>query len=174
MVKKKVKDKQLTRGVEDYLEAIYLLGLRQDVVRVRDIAQALDVSMPSVTGMLRTLASKVLVTYKRYGHVLLTEDGKRIAKEVLRKHNDLKEFLTYILGFSEKEAQIAACGLEHALSGKVAQRLEMFVLFVRRCPRCGDDLIERFNDFLCARAVPAGECRECVESCRATLKGAAK
>lgn len=170
MVKKRAKGKRLTRGVEDYLEAIYLLELRQDVVRVRDIAQSLDVSMPSVTGMLRALASKRLVTYKRYGHAALTEEGERIARDVLKRHNDLKEFLTYILGFPEKEAQAAACGLEHALSGKVAQRLELFVLFVRQCPRCGDDLVTRFNDFLCARTVPASECRECVELCRASLE----
>ena len=48
--------KHLTSVMEDYLEAIFDLDREKKVVRVKDIARRMDVKMPTVSSMLRTLS----------------------------------------------------------------------------------------------------------------------
>lgn len=156
----------VTHSQEDYLEALYLLGEEEPVVRVSDVARFLDVSMASVTAMMKTLSERNWVRYRRYGYVLLTEEGERIAKNVLRRHKGIKEFLTYILGLSEDDAEEAACKMEHCLSDVVAEKLAQFMYFFRRCPRCGDELLTHFRRYERTRRLHTDECRSCIASCR--------
>ena len=156
---------EVTRSQEEYLEALLLLQKEEPVVRVRDLAKFLDVTMPSVTGMMRTLAGKGLVEYRPYGYVLLSEEGRKIAEKTFAKHNHLKEFLTYVLGLPEKQADSSACSIEHSLSAEVSRRLAVFVRFMKQCPRCGDDLLQRFRDYLAGRKTRRRECENCVASC---------
>jgi DNA-binding MarR family transcriptional regulator len=76
----------LSASLEDYLEAILLLERESRVARVSEIAEQLHVSRPSVTGALKNLAGRGLVSHERYGHATLTEEGERIALEVERRH----------------------------------------------------------------------------------------
>jgi len=161
----------VTGSQEDYLEALYILGKGEPVVRVSDVARFLGVSMASVTGMMRTLSDRNLVRYKRYGYVLLTEEGERIAKNVLRRHKGIKEFLTYILGLSDEEAENAACGMEHCLSDAVAERLARFMYFFRKCPRCGDELLTHFRRYIRTGRLHTDECESCIVSCRESSEG---
>ena len=59
------KERQLSTSLEDYLEAIIRLEKANRVARVKDIAGALNVQMPSVTGALKTLRDKGYVDYER-------------------------------------------------------------------------------------------------------------
>jgi DtxR family Mn-dependent transcriptional regulator len=158
-----------TRSQEDYLEALYILEKEKPVIFVRDIAQYLKVSLPSVTGMLQTLSKKEFITYKPNGYVLLAKKGKVIARKILQKHNELKEFLSYIIGIPDKEAADFACRIEHSISGKASNRLALFVRFIRMCPRCGDNLIKHFNHFLKEREICKDKCLQCVRACYASL-----
>ena len=65
----------LTPSLEDYLEAIWIIGLTEKVVRVRDLARKLRIKPPSVVGALKTLQERGLVRHERYGYVELTERG---------------------------------------------------------------------------------------------------
>ncbi|MCX7704088.1 MAG: metal-dependent transcriptional regulator [Planctomycetota bacterium] len=162
---------RITRSQQDYLESLYILSGREPVVRVRDIASFLRVKMASVTGMLRSLADKELVTYKRYGYAILTKEGEKIAKKIVKKHNESKEFLTYILGVSEDEAQKVACQMEHSLSEEISRRLAMFVRFIRQCPLCGDNLLLHFSRFVRSGRIHRSECKKCVQSHLSSLVG---
>lgn len=112
-----------TGAVERYLETIYELKLTHEVVRVKDIACALDVSCPSVSEMLGKLARDDLITHGRYKHVSLTEKGARIARRLDRKHETLKQFFTEILEVDEETADSDACEIEHIISDKTLQKL---------------------------------------------------
>jgi len=105
----------LSASLEDYLEAILQVERSSRVARVSEIADQLGVSRPSVTGALKLLAGRGLVTHARYGHVTLTEEGFRIALEVERRHLAIKDFLTGVLGIPEERAESTACKLEHVL-----------------------------------------------------------
>ncbi|NLH16968.1 MAG: metal-dependent transcriptional regulator [Phycisphaerae bacterium] len=114
---------QLSASLEDYLEAIFHLSAQGQVARSKDIADRLHVARPSVTGALRSLASRRLIHYKPYGFVTLTRTGNRQAQRVVEKHRILKSFFTEVLGIKATEAQEAACRAEHALGPEIVDRL---------------------------------------------------
>ena len=70
---------ELSASIEDYLEAIGHLEKQNRVARVKDIAERLNVQMPSVTGALKVLRGKGLVNYERNSYITLTEDGLKVA-----------------------------------------------------------------------------------------------
>jgi DtxR family Mn-dependent transcriptional regulator len=118
---------ELTRSMEDYLEAIYNLKARSDVARVKDIAQEMDVKMPSVTGALHALAQKGLVKHDPYDSVELTEEGLDRARSVADRHTAIKQFLVEVLGLRDEDAEAEACGIEHAIKPETLEKLLRFV-----------------------------------------------
>ncbi len=109
----------LSASLEDYLEAILLLERASRVARVSEIAGQLGVSRPSVTGALKNLGARRLVTHAPYGHVTLTQEGARIAVEVERRHLAIRDFLTWVLGIPDDRAETTACKMEHVLEPEV-------------------------------------------------------
>ena len=83
----------LSGNLEDYLETILELQKDNTVARVKDIAKNLGVLSGTVTSALRTLSDKGLINYKPYSFITLTGKGEEIAKEVLRRHKVIKDFL---------------------------------------------------------------------------------
>jgi DtxR family Mn-dependent transcriptional regulator len=128
----------LTSSLEDYLEAIFEIISEREAVRPKDIAARLDVSQPSVTGALRSLADKKLIHYEPYGIITLTPQGRAIAQEVAGKHVILRDFLTKILLIDAKEANEVACRMEHVMPEPTMERLASFATYVeehaKRCP----------------------------------------
>jgi len=53
--KESMAEKPLTSVMEDYLEAIFDLDQEKKFIRVKDIAKRMDVKMPTVSSMLKTL-----------------------------------------------------------------------------------------------------------------------
>jgi len=117
----------LTSNMEDYLEAILTLQEEQKVARVRDIARQLKVKMPSVTGAVRNLAEKGLVNYERYSFVTLTEKGRKIAEEIISRHQIIYDFLTRVLLVDIEIAELDACRIEHAVSAQTMTKLKAFL-----------------------------------------------
>lgn len=109
----------LSASLEDYLEAILQLERGSRVARVSEIAEQLSVSRPSVTGALKNLAGRGLVSHAPYSHVTLTAEGTGIALEVERRHLAIRDFLTTVLAIPEEKAEVTACRLEHVLEPDV-------------------------------------------------------
>jgi DtxR family Mn-dependent transcriptional regulator len=152
--KPKAGSKPLTAAMEDYLEAIYDLDQEKKVVRVRDIANRLDVKMPTVTSMLKTLSARALVHYEKYEYVELTTKGNRLGREIHRRHQILYRFLTDILSVRPKTADMEACKMEHALSGNTLERITCFMDFIQQCPRTGASWLEHFEAFQESGEIP--------------------
>ena len=130
----KAVDKPLTSVMEDYLEAIYDLEREKKVVRVKDIAKRLNVKMPTVTSMLKTLSDRGLVRYEKYEFVELKENGNGIGREMRRRHGILRDLLTEILRIDPVVADEEACKMEHTLSAATMDSLNVFVAFIQECP----------------------------------------
>jgi DtxR family transcriptional regulator, Mn-dependent transcriptional regulator len=126
----------LSASLEDYLEAILLLERTSRVARVSEIAGQLGVSRPSVTGALKGLSARRLVTHAPYGHVTLTVEGARIATEVERRHLAIRDFLTGVLGIPGDRAEATACKMEHVLEPEI---LAYFVEFAERRSQDGGE-----------------------------------
>ena len=132
-------------SMEDYLEAITLLGKENKPVKVTEISKALGVKKPSVTSALGKLSQQGLVEHKRYGHVQLTTEGERIAQDVFRRHEVLRHFLVEILNVDPEIAAEDACKMEHSLSHASLERLAKFEEFVLNCPRGEPEWLKGFD-----------------------------
>ena len=141
-------DTGLTANMEDYMENIALLLNENTVVRVKDIAQKLNITMPSVTAALQKLKEKGLVDYEKYGHVQLTPRGKEIADSVYHKHSFLSEFFQSILNMDKKSAEEQACKLEHHLSNDASTRMQQFVDFYKHEQQANEQWIKRLDSTL--------------------------
>lgn len=107
---------KLTDSLEDYLEAIYMLERSNPKVRITDIAAKLKLSKPSVNKAINLLKNSGLVGHEKYGNIVLTDEGRKIAKEIYYMHNTLKEFLINELNIDPEIAEYEACGIEHVIS----------------------------------------------------------
>jgi len=163
--------KPLSRSLEDYLETIFLLQREHQVARAKEIADRLGVRQASVTGALRSLAGKGLINYAPYEFVTLTATGEKTAREVLRRHNTIKRFLSALLGLEDEVAETEACKMEHALSKPVRERLMRFMEFVDLCPRTGADWLSGFRHFWSDHEFRQ-DCTECVAACAEQLRQA--
>jgi len=142
------KKAKLTESAEDFLEAIYLIGKTKKVVRVKDIAQHLDVKMASVVVGLKSLAEKGLVEHEHYGYVELTPPGEEIAKKTLYRHQLLFKFFHEALGLPAKIADRDACRIEHYLSPEGLERILKFIEFMEKCPEGAPNWLTNFYYFL--------------------------
>jgi DtxR family Mn-dependent transcriptional regulator len=128
---------ELSESMENYVEAIGELEDTLKVVRVKNIAKALKVKMPSVSAALGVLARKNLVKYEKYDYVELTEEGQRLAFLIRRRHTVIKKFLTEVLAVEEREAEKDSCGMEHHVSKDTMNNLVKFIDYIGATPLAG-------------------------------------
>lgn len=114
----------LTHVIEDYLKTIY--GLTRDGrATTNQIAERMGVTPASVTNMIQKLSEThpPLLEYQKHRGVLLTEDGEKIALEILRHHRLIEMFLHQTLGYGWDEVHEEADRLEHVISEEFEERI---------------------------------------------------
>lgn len=114
---------------ENYLKAIYAIANRQggDEVSTNALAEMTATRAASVTDMLKRLADKGLIHYRRYQGVRLTDEGERRALRIIRRHRLWEVFLVEKLGFGWDEVHEMAEDLEHVRSDELVARLDTFL-----------------------------------------------
>lgn len=153
---------EYSESIENYLEVILELEEKQKVARAKDIAERLGVNRGSVTGALKNLAEKGLVHYEPYSFITLTSDGKKIAREIARRHGILKDFLMNVLCIDPRTADETACRMEHAIDKKTTNRLLHFIEYINKCPRAGQDWIQSFKTYCAAGETEQPDCDSCI------------
>ncbi len=111
----------LTAAVEDYVKAVYSLESAGGGVSTTALAERLGVRPGSVSGMLRKLTGLGLVVHEPYRGVRLTDQGRRVALEVVRHHRLLELYLVESLGMSWDEVHAEAEVLEHVISEELEE-----------------------------------------------------
>lgn len=130
----------LSYSEENHLKAIFHLSIDEKVgVSTNAIAQNLKTKAPSVTDMLKKLCDKQLVTYKKYQGALLTQDGRKTALNIIRKHRLWEVFLVEKLNFNWSEVHEVAEQLEHIKSKKLTNELDKFLEYPTMDPH-GDPI----------------------------------
>jgi DtxR family Mn-dependent transcriptional regulator len=109
---------QVSAAVQDYAKAIYALQARADgaAVSTNDLAERMEVTAASASGMVRKLDDLGLATHERYRGVELTPAGESVALEVLRHHRLLETYLAESLDVPWDRVHDEAEVLEHVLS----------------------------------------------------------
>ncbi len=136
----------MTLSEENYLKTIYHLS--KDFtkgVSTNAIAQALQTKASSVTDMLKRLAEKNWVVYKKYQGVSLSEEGQKNALKIIRKHRLWEVFLVEKLNFAWDEIHEVAEQLEHIKSDKLVDQLDAFLNFPNTDPH-GDPIPDKHGN----------------------------
>ena len=103
---------------EEYCETIFELqedGV--DVIQAR-IVERLQVSRPAVSEMVKKMKEADLVLFNG-NSIFLSDKGKKLANQVVRRHRLAERFLTDVLGLSWAEAHHEAGKWEHVVSPRV-------------------------------------------------------
>jgi Mn-dependent DtxR family transcriptional regulator len=107
-------------AMDDYLEQILHLIEEKGYARAVDISSNLGISQASVTNMLRKLDAEGLVKHEKYRGTVLTEDGRRIARAIVERHETLTRFLR-LFGLAEETIYRDVEGMEHHVSRPTLQ-----------------------------------------------------
>jgi DtxR family Mn-dependent transcriptional regulator len=133
---------------ENYLKAIFHLQTESGVVSTNEVAEAMHTRPASVTDMLKKLKKQKLLSYERYKGVKLTNEGRKVAIQIIRKHRLWEYFLVEKLQFGWDEVHEVAEELEHISSQKLIDRLDSFLDFPQTDPH-GDPIPDpqgKFNN----------------------------
>ena len=131
----------LSSGLEDYIETIYISEQAGNQLKGAELARKLSVSRASVSEALIKLVNLGLIEYESYGHIKLTKNGIVEAERVYAKHGILKDFFQNVLGIEEKEAGENACKIEHIISQNLVDRITEFTEFCQN----NFEIINKFN-----------------------------
>jgi DtxR family Mn-dependent transcriptional regulator len=131
-------EQTVSPNVQDYAKAVYALEARKaGAVSTNDLAARLGVTAGSVSAMMRKLSELGLVEHELYRGVRLTEQGRRVALEVLRHHRLIELYLAEELGMPWDRVHAEAEVLEHVLSEDLEQLISA---------RLGDPTIDPHGD----------------------------
>ncbi|MGQ9639963.1 MAG: metal-dependent transcriptional regulator [Candidatus Bathyarchaeia archaeon] len=90
------------------------------------------------------------MTHKPYKGVRLTEKGRKIALQVVRRHRLSERLLTDILRMEWDKVHDAACKLEHSITEEIIKPLEKALKHPKTCPhgnpiptKCGGIIEEK-------------------------------
>lgn len=123
-----------SRSVENFLKAVYVLQQQSATdetvneekrgrVATNALAEALNISPPSVTDMARRMVESDLVDYRKYYGVRLTGAGREVALHVIRRHRLIELYLSEELGYDLHEVHDEAEELEHAVSDRFIEAI---------------------------------------------------
>ncbi len=115
----------MSTHIEDYIKNIYKLHEEMDKVSTSSLAGALNISAASVTDMIRKLSDRGLIRYEPYQGVELTDRGRTMALQTLRRHRLWEMFLVDFLGYTWDEVHEEAEKLEHITSENLEDRIDM-------------------------------------------------
>ena len=132
-----------SQSEENYIKTMYHLAADyKKGISTNAIAKKLDTKASSVTDMVKKLSEKNVVSYKKYQGVTLTDFGKKIAANIVRKHRLWEVFLVDKLNFSWDEVHEVAEQLEHIKSPKLINELDAFLDYPKRDPH-GDPIPDK-------------------------------
>lgn len=98
---------------ENYLKSLYSIQEIFGEVSATELSKRLSIKMPSVNSMMKRLLEKGLVQYESYRPITLTEKGRLVAAQIIRKHRLTEMFLVEKMGFSWDEVHAIAEQIEH-------------------------------------------------------------
>jgi len=142
-----------SQAEENYLKSIY--ALQRDFhknINTNLIAEKMQMKASSITDMLKKLALKQLVTYKKYQGVQLTKTGEEVALKVIRKHRLWEYFLVKKLSYNWDEVHEIAEQLEHIKSETLIDKLDSFLRFPKFDPH-GDPIPDKDGKIILTKTI---------------------
>ncbi len=140
----------LSQTEENYLKVLFIISsnkLGKFEAGTNELAAKLGVKPATANDMLKKLKEKELVSYEKYGKIFLTDKGKKLAIEIVRKHRLWETFLYDKLEFKWDEVHDIAEQLEHVNSVQLIEKLDKFLGHPKFDPH-GDPIPNAKGDIL--------------------------
>jgi len=109
---------------ENYLKALYFLNEESSQISMTELSKRLAVSKPTANHMIKSLEEKGWVIYEKYKPVILTDQGKKAAALIIRKHRLTEMFLHKVMDFGWEEVHEIAEQMEHIDSDELFRRMD--------------------------------------------------
>ncbi|HEY2084239.1 MAG TPA: transcriptional regulator MntR [Verrucomicrobiae bacterium] len=122
-----------SQSAEDYLERIHELIEKKGYARVVDIASSLKVKQASVTSMVQKLAEAGYLEYEKYRGLVLTDNGRDVARKIQNRHATLSRFFS-LFGLDAETQRQDIEGIEHHLSPATVDVLADLAQFFEKHP----------------------------------------
>lgn len=130
----------LTASTQDYLKAVFALGEWSSApVTPTSMAERMGLKLSSVSDAVRKLTAQGLLSHTPYGAVELTDEGRKHAISMVRRHRLIETFLVRALGYGWEQVHDEAEDLEHAVSDFMIERIDEFLGHPARDPH-GDPI----------------------------------
>jgi len=124
---------------ENYIKAIYHLQNGPNSVSTNAVAEKLSTKPASVTDMMKKLKTKKLLHYQPYQGFRLSNEGRKVALDIIRRHRLWEYFLAEKLKFKWDEVHAVAEDLEHVSSKKLIDKLDEYLDYPKFDPH-GDPI----------------------------------
>ena len=128
--------------IEMYLKAMWSILENGQELKVSSIAKILNVTQPSVVQILHKLNDSHLIDYKKGSIVVLTSDGEKIGKQMIRNTRLLEVLMKDALKIDIDEEMV--CGIEHHMKEIFSEALCTLLKHPKICPH--------------GYQIPAGDC----------------
>ena len=143
----------ISKSLEEYIKTMYVLKIKKGEIRVTDIANAMNLTKPSVNKALNNLKAEKLVNYEAYGKIELTKEVVNIAKKILEAYDILYLFLKDVIELEEEKAHIEAEKIKLSIEDNTLNKLAKYIHKVL-------DL----NDLDCNYDINQERCRTCTRN----------
>lgn len=119
---------------EMYLRTIFELE-EEGIVPLRArIAERLKQSGPTVSQTVARMERDGLLRVEGDRHLTMTDEGRRLATHVMRKHRLAERLLVDVIGLPWEDVHVEACRWEHVISEAVEERLVRLLNAPSACP----------------------------------------
>ena len=143
---------------ENYLKTIYKLQEKNGaMVSTSAIAENLQINAASVTDFIKKMAAKKLISYQKSKGVSLTEHGRLVALNIIRKHRLWEVWLVNNLGFKWDQVHEIAEQLEHVISDELIENLDKHLGYPKADPH-GDLIPDAKGRFIKNTSKPLLDC----------------
>lgn len=115
-------------AIENFVKAIYKNNSHDAKdTKPGNIAKKLGISSAAATDMAKKLAIKELLHYEKYQELQLTDKGKKMALNIVRKHRLWEAFLFKMFDMSLHDIHKEAELLEHQTSDLLANKISEYL-----------------------------------------------
>lgn len=162
-----MKNNELTKSLENYLQAVYEIVSTKQAARVKDVSNYLDLGASSTSDAIKALCEKKYINYEPYGIITLTSKGKNRIEQKIKRYEKIYYFLTEVLLIEDETALLTAKHVEYSFPEEVLEKFVGFVTFMKNCSCKKPAWIKSFQHF-----ATQGKMKDCCTKCQRTgVKG---
>lgn len=143
---------------ENYLKALFMLSQKNEEVSANELSKELEITMPTVTAMMKRFATKNWVIYESYKPIRLSDEGKKEAALIVRKHRLTEMFLVDVMDFGWEFVHEVAEQIEHIKSDMFFDKMDKMLNFPKVDPH-GSPIPDKNGEIIKLDYIKLSECK---------------